>query len=58
MIQPWVGGEGSIGAGSLVIVDNANGKFTTTPGVVMSRPTERPMVAVIARTLKSVMQAS
>ena len=32
MIQPWVGGEGSIGAGSLVIVDNANGKFTTTPG--------------------------
>ena len=30
VIQPWLAEKLRIGAGSLVIVDNANGKFTIT----------------------------
>jgi hypothetical protein len=30
IIQPWLARELRIGAGSLVIVDNVNGKFTIT----------------------------
>jgi hypothetical protein len=30
VIQPWLAAKLRIGAGSLVIVDNANGKFTIT----------------------------
>ena len=42
IIRPWLAEKLRIAAGSLVIVDNANGKFTLRAARLMTRePTER-----------------
>ncbi len=40
VIQPWLAEKLRIGAGSLVIVDNANGKFTITRSPANDAPTQ------------------
>lgn len=40
VIQPWLAEKLRIGAGSLVIVGNANGKFTITRSVANDEPAQ------------------
>ena len=40
VIQPWLAEKLRIGAGSLVIVDNVNGKFTITRGAANDEPAQ------------------
>ncbi|HEX4601073.1 MAG TPA: hypothetical protein VH116_06755 [Gemmatimonadales bacterium] len=41
IIQPWLAGKLRIVPGSLVFVDNRNGKFTITRSAANDRPTTR-----------------
>jgi hypothetical protein len=49
VIQPWLAEKLRIAAGSLVIVDNVNGKFTITRSAANDEPAQRTNGPVVER---------